>query len=121
MIYEKYLELKKNDSECLYLFRVGKFYIFINEDAEKISKITTLKIVKHAKDVVKCGFPENSLEKYLSIFSNLNLNVSVVDNINDDVILEKLNKELEKIRNINIDNITPLECFKIICELKKVI
>lgn len=118
-IYNKYLELKKENKEILYLFKVGNFYIFINEDAEKISKITTLKIINHAKNVIKCGFPENSLDKYLDIFKNLKLKINVIDNIRNNKLKSKLEKNLDKIRNLDIENTTPLECFKIICELKK--
>jgi len=106
------------NNEKLYLFKVGDFSIFINEDAEKISKITTLKIIKHAKDVIKCGFPMNSLDKYLDIFTNLNIDVEVIDDIiNND---NKLDKYLRKINNIDINKITPIECFKIVCELKDI-
>ena len=119
-IYNKYIELKDVNNEILYLFKVGNFYIFINEDAEQISKITTLKIVKHAKDVIKCGFPKDSLEKYLDIFNNLGLKVEIIDNISNNVS-DKLDKYLDKIRRLDIDNTTPLDCFKIICELKKIL
>ena len=117
-VYSKYLELKNEDKEKIYLFGVGSFYIFINEDAEYISKITTLKLVNHAKNVIKCGFPKNCLDKYLSIFNNLGLNIVVVNGTDENKMVDKY---LEKTRNIDIDNITPLECFNIICELKKVL
>ncbi len=117
-VYSKYVELKNNDKESFYLFEVGNFYIFINEDAEYICKITTLKLVNHANGVIKCGFPKNSLNKYLNIFNNLGLKIVVVDNINDN---KKIDKYLNKIREIDIENITPLECFNIVCELKKVL
>lgn len=118
-IYSKYIELKEKDSNSLYLFKVGSFYIFINEDAERISKITTLKIVNHAKGVIKCGFPKDSLEKYLDIFTNLNINVKVIEDVCSSY--DKLDNFLDKIRKLDIDNTTPLDCFNIICELKKIL
>lgn len=118
-IYDKYVELKENDDKILYLFKSGKFYIFINEDAEKISKITTLKIVNHANGVIKCWFPKDSLEKYLDIFNNMNINVKVIEDIN--TVSDKLDKYLDKIRKIDINNTTPLECFDIVCDLKKIL
>ena len=36
-IYNKYLELKEQDSDKLYLFRCGGFYIFLADDAKKIN------------------------------------------------------------------------------------
>ena len=74
-MYKKYLELKKENDSKLYLFKVGLFYIFLAEDAIKISKITTLKLINHTKDIVKCGFPENSLNKYCYIVAPLTVKV----------------------------------------------
>lgn len=120
-VYKKYLELKNANNEKLYLFKVGNFYIFINEDAEKISKITTLKITNHATDVIKCGFPSNSLEKYLDIFNNLGLKVEIIDDISGKAIDKKIDKYLDKIRKLDINNTTPIDCFKMVCDLKKIL
>ncbi len=35
--------LKQNNKDCLYLFRLGRFYCFIGEDAEKINNYMVLK------------------------------------------------------------------------------
>ena len=77
-IYIKYLELKRKDNDKYYLFRSGNFYIFIADDAKKISDLTTLKLTNLSKDVVKCGFPLASLDKYLNLFKNLNLDVFLI-------------------------------------------
>ena len=74
-IYDKYLELKKDNSSKMYLFRVGNFYIFLNEDAYKINEYMVLKITKFAHDAEKCGFPVSSVENYMKIFKKQNLNV----------------------------------------------
>ena len=70
MIYNKYIELKKDNDKLLYLFEVGNFFIFINEDAKKISELTNLKLTKFGNNI-KCGFPINSLEKYNNLFNEL--------------------------------------------------
>ena len=72
-LHDKYLKLKKDDSSKMYLFESDKFYIFIDEDAENISKITTLKLTNLTNDVLKCGFPSISIDKYLDIFNNLKI------------------------------------------------
>ena len=64
MIYNNYIELKKNNDKLLYLFEVGNFFIFIDEDARKISNIINLKLTSFGNNV-KCGFPINSLDKYV--------------------------------------------------------
>ena len=113
-IYNTYCNLKKDNSENLYLFKSGNFYIFLDEDAKKINKITTLKLINHSKNIVKCGFPCNSLEKYLDIFNNLNLNVQVIDNITND----SLDNYLKYIKDLDIDNITPKISINILYKLK---
>ena len=37
-IYNKYLELKKENDDKFYLFKCGNFYIFLDEDAERINE-----------------------------------------------------------------------------------
>lgn len=118
-MYDKYLELKRNNNSYLYLFKSGKFYIFLDEDAIMINKYTTLKLIKHNKDVLKCGFPDIALDKYLSIFENINLKVKLVE----EVSLEKseLDKYLEKISKLNIDELKPIESLNILNELKELL
>jgi len=120
-IYEKYLELKKENSDKLYLFKIGLFYDFIDEVAIKISKITTLKLINHSKDILKCGFPENSLDKYMDIFNNIGINVVIVNDNNLEKENNDLEKYLNKIKNIDINNITPVDSMKILCELKELL
>ena len=115
-LYDNYLKLKQDDSSKMYLFESGKFYIFIDEDAKNISKITTLKLTNLTNDVLKCGFPSISIDKYLDIFNNLKLNIEVVNK--DKLGIEDI---IKKIRNLDIDNITPMESLNILKELKECI
>ena len=62
-LYDVYLKEKEKNNDLYYLFECGKFYIFLDNDAKKISSITTLKLTNLNKDIVKCGFPINSLDK----------------------------------------------------------
>lgn len=115
-IYDKYNKLKSNDSDKLYLFKMGMFYDFISDDAVMVSKITTLKLTNHAKGVMKCGFPLGCLDKYLDIFNNLNLDVVIVDDDSND-----LSNYLNNIRDMDLDNITPIESLNILSKLKELI
>ena len=105
-IYAKYLELKEKDKEKLYLFKSGKFYIFIADDCDAINDYVVLKKVKFTNEVYKCGFPENVLEDYLRVFKNHNLNNNSIYDI---------------IKNTDINKITPLEALKILENLKEII
>lgn len=99
MIYDKYVELKNKDNKLLYLFEVGNFFIFINEDAKKISELTNLKLTKFGNNV-KCGFPINSLDKYINIFNEIGLDVSVIYKVNNrEVIKDKDIEELDIYKN----------------------
>ena len=119
MLYEKYLELKKINNDVLYLFKSGKFYIFLEEDAITINKYTTLKLIKHANNVVKCGFPDNALDKYLSIFDNINLNVKLVEDI--DISKSELEKYLDMISKLDLDNMKPIDSLIILYKLKELL
>ena len=72
------------------------FYIFIDEDAIKISSITTLKLINLTKDIVKCGFPEKTFQKYLNIFENLNLKIKIIENENSNTEFESLINKIKK-------------------------
>ncbi len=117
-LYNKYLELKKENKEALYLFKSGNFYIFLDEDAIKINKITTLKLINLNKDIVKCGFPINSKEKYISIFDNLKLNIKIIDECNE---IKPTDKIIMKLKKIDINYLTPIEALRVLGELKEII
>lgn len=110
-IYEKYLELKENDNNSLYLFRCGNFYIFIADDCDTINEYVVLKKVLFTKDIYKCGFPINSLNDYMRVFNNHKLNVQVIDEIDTNV--------KSYIDSIDINKITPLEALVILGHIKE--
>ena len=56
-IYNKYVKLKEKDEKYLYLFNSGNFYIFLDEDAIEVSRVTLLKLTNYSNDIYKCGFP----------------------------------------------------------------
>lgn len=113
-IYERYVKLKERDSKYLYLFKSGNFYVFLDDDAKAISRVTLLKLTNYNNDIYKCGFPIRSLSKYLELFDNLDLNVKLVDNDN-------LDKYLCYISDIDIDNISYDECKDILSNIKELL
>jgi len=117
-IYNKYLELKNNDPNKLYLFHSGKFYIFIKEDADKINEYVVLKRTRFTNDIYKCGFPDNSYEDYIRVFNNHKLDIVVIESneIENVVISENIEKDLINykeiiniIKKIDINSLTPIE------------
>mgnify|MGYP000852632224 CR=1 FL=1 len=80
-IYNEYLRLKESNSDKLYLFKSGNFYIFVGEDCDFINNYIVLKKAKFSNESEKCGFPINSLEQYLRVFSNHKLYIEIIENI----------------------------------------
>ena len=117
-LYLEYLKRKKMDDSKYYLFKSGMFYVFLSDDEKRISEITTLSIANLNKDVVKCGFPKNSLEKYLKVFNNLGINIEIINKFDNDNNIDINNKIINKIRRINIDNITPVKALNILNDFK---
>ena len=117
-LYTRYLEKKNIDKDKYYLFECGMFYIFIDDDAYKISKYVPFKITKLNENIVKCGFPKNSIDKYIEIFNNLELDIEIVNNNDRDVINDKI---IKMIKDIDIDNISPLKAIEILYKFKELL
>lgn len=120
---EIYKMLKKEDSQKIYLFKMGIFYNFMNEDASQINKLLGLQITPFGDDI-KCGFPANNLNKYIMLLDNHNVNYKIIDNDVDaknkkdylhDIACINVIKEIEK---INLNNITPIQAYEKLYEFQ---
>lgn len=78
-LYEKYKNLKSENPTKLYLFKSGIFYIFLDEDAIKMSKLLNLKLTKLNETVSKCGFPVKNIDKYLHLIKLNNYEIDIID------------------------------------------
>ena len=71
--------------------------------------------MKFSSESYKCGFPADVLDNYIRVFKNHNLDVEVIDslktNIDDSI--------KEKIINLDIDSITPLQALNILKDVKE--
>ena len=124
-LYEKYLSLKKEDNSTYYLFKSGIFYIFLDNDAKKMSNILNLKLGNLNENVVKCGFPINSLNKYMNLIKSENCNVKIIENSipKTNLNLMNSNKEfldfLNRIASINPDNLSIKEVYLFLDNISK--
>lgn len=116
-MYSKYVELKKCSSCKLYLFRSGAFYIFLEDDAITINKYVNLKLTNFGNEHIKCGFPINSYNKYMNIFKRLSLDIEEVSN--NEITDLDVNYIVNRLKNIDVNSLTPIEAFNIIKELKE--
>lgn len=119
-LYSKYLELKKNNPNTIYLFKSGIFLLAIDEDATKLSDELNLKVTNLSPDVLKCGFPVSRQEHYFRVleakhipFTIIDDTYGVVENYSDYMNNVKLKKIIDEIININFDNITFKEAYEI--------
>ena len=67
-LYQKYEKLKDNNEDLIYLFLCGNFYIALDSDAIILNELFGMKLTKFSNLCDKCGFPKNSLEKYVNMF-----------------------------------------------------
>lgn len=116
-----YNNLKNTDSSSLYLFKSGMFYIFLDEDAKKASVLLNLKLTHFTPEILKCGFPINTLDKYLNLLNNMNYDVKIIDtakctiyNITEYANDIKTDKLLQMISSINIDTLSISEAYSFI-------
>lgn len=122
-LYDIYKKLKNENSETLYLFKSGVFYICLDDDAKVLSKIYNLKLTNLNVDIVKCGFPCSSFDKYYKLFVNDDINFKIVENNaifdSSDYLLNKsILSLLDKISKVNIDNLSVSEAYQFIEELQ---
>ena len=117
-----YTTLKKQDPDTLYLFKVGLFYNFLNEDAILISNKLNLKLSNLSPTVLKFRFPYNSLDKYMQILSRTSYNIKIIDiskpneifTPNEFEINKNIKELLEEIAKINIDDISIKEAYSLL-------
>ena len=118
--------LKSNDSSSLYLFKSGVFYIFLDEDAKIISNLLHLKLTNLNSEIQKCGFPANSLEKYLALLKLIPYEVKIIDNTDSVSYTPKqfsINKEildfLSDISILNVETLSVSQAFNFLSSIKE--
>ena len=127
-IYQKYLSLKNSKNytdNTLYLFKSGIFFIFVDEDAKKMSQVLGLKLGKLNEDIVKCGFPIHSLEKYMQLLASTPYHVEIASTDSQDPFSSQTYLQNESIRQIvhkilqtNIDTLSISESYDFLYEIQ---
>lgn len=124
-LFEIYKKLKQNDNETLYLFKSGIFYIFLDNDAKIINKAFGLKLTNLNDKTVKCGFPSNSLQKYIRLLSSANYKIKIIDNsntisytISDYHLNTEIQMLLKTISNIDTETLSIPEAYSLLNDFK---
>ena len=118
-LQKQYEELKRKDSEKIYIFKVGIFYNILNEDAKIVSNSIGLKLTDLGPSIVKCGFPIAKLDKYTNLLKSKNLPFEVISEIassNQNTSYEKI---VDKIKKIDLDNTTFHQAFDILYNIQQ--
>ena len=101
----QYLDVKKEYSDAIVLFRMGDFYETFNEDAKITAKILGIVLTKRsngaAADVPLAGFPYHALDNYLYKLVAAGQRVAICEQVEDP----KLSKGIVKREVIEV--ITP--------------
>ena len=122
-LLKQYEQLKKEDASCIYLFRVGIFYNILNEDAKIINEKLGLKITDLGPNIFKCGFPVSQLNKYTTLLNKMEIKHTVIDNLPNSNINEYMNnveikKILNKITDLDMNNITFHQAFDTLLDIQ---
>ena len=125
-LYDKYKILKSENPSKLYLFKSGIFYIFIDEDAIKISKSLNLKLTNLNETVCKCGFPVKNLDKYLTLFKLSNFDVDIIDSVDSPscagqtyLFNDNAKNFIKDLANIDYYNLSVSEAFSLLEKISK--
>lgn len=124
-LYNLYVELKKQNSNTIYLFKSGIFFIAIEDDAYCLSKLFNFKIGNLTETVAKCGFPCSSINKYSNLFKAHNLNIKIIENTTNTIYNFKeyaqdnsIIELLDFINSVDTNNLSITEAYKFIDNLK---
>ena len=117
-LIKQYEELKKRDSNKVYIFPVGIFYNILNEDARLVSNAIGLKLTNLSPEIIKCGFPISQKEKYSLLLKNNNITFEFVSPTSSDQKTSYLNI-IKKIQNIDLNNTTCKEAFDILYNIQQ--
>ena len=121
-----YKNLKKIDSETIYLFKNGAFYLALEDDAKYLSNKFDLKLTNLNAESVKCGFPCSSFDKYYLKLKNLNTEFKIIDKdtISEVSVYldnEKIQNLLNQIKDIDINNLSVSQAFAFIEKIQQTV
>lgn len=120
----QYEELKKQNPNVIYLFRVGIFYNILNNDAKILHEKIGLKITDLGPHIFKCGFPVSQINKYVSLLDKMGLKYQIIDNLpnqntNDYINNIELKKIVKSIIEIDFNKTTFQQAFNKLLDIQQ--
>ena len=125
-LYSIYLSEKEKNNLNTLLFKSGIFYLALDKDAIFLSNTFGFKLTNLNDNIKKCGFPCNSLDKYLNLFKSYNLSINIIDlenytkySLKDFKCNKNTTELLDFIKDIDIDNLSISEAYKLLENIKE--
>lgn len=81
-------QLKLDYQDFLLIIKSGNFYVLFDEDAIIMNKLFGFKI-NDLKNNIKVGFPVNSIDKYINMLKELEINYLIIENM--EIVDESIN------------------------------
>lgn len=97
---EQYNEIKKQNPDCLLLFRLGDFYEGFAEDAKVLSKVLALTLTgrgERENRVAMAGIPHHALKNYLPKLIKAGYKVAIADQMEEPIAGQLVKREVTKI------------------------
>lgn len=118
-LQKQYEELKKKNSEKIYIFKIGIFYNILNDDARVVSNSIGLKLTDLGPDIVKCGFPIAKLDKYTNLLKSKDFQYEVINTLTPSNQNTSYDNIVKKIESIDLNNTTCKEAFDILYNIQQ--
>ena len=89
----QYLDIKRQHTDALLLYRMGDFYELFFQDAEKASATLGIALTKRGKhkgaDIAMCGVPVHALDHYLQKLIRHGHRVALAEQMEDPAEAKK--------------------------------
>ena len=114
IMYEKYLNIKKDYKNYIVLIKKGNFYYSYDEDALVINYLFDYKIINN-----KVGFPINTINKVLNILKKEDISSVVLEG--NDIKINKIleNERYSEVLGLSYDKLERIECENKLIEMIK--
>ncbi|MDD3804077.1 MAG: DNA mismatch repair protein MutS [bacterium] len=103
-LLDQYIDIKKNYSDSILLFRMGDFYETFYDDAKLVSQILSITLTSReyaGKEIPLAGFPVKAADQYISRLVKTNRKVAVCEQ------LEEPSSSIKLVRRGVVEVITP--------------
>ena len=78
----------------------------MDSDAIMLNEMFDMKLTKFSNLCDKCGFPKNSIEKYINMFNERNIKYEIIENKDKiDIIRKKVSVDINNMSNEELKNI----------------